>query len=64
MGTVPRQKQVGLAEVLDRVLDKGAVVTGEMVITVAGIELVYVALNVVATSVGTAIECKRLAEEP
>lgn len=62
MNAAPRERQVGLSEVLDRVLDKGAVVTGEMVISVAGIDLVYVALNVVATSVATAIACKRQRE--
>jgi gas vesicle structural protein len=49
---------VSLAEVLDRVLNKGAVVTGEIVISVAGIDLVYLGLNVVLTSISTALECK------
>lgn len=57
------EPQVNLADVLDRVLDKGAVVTGEMVISVAGIDLVYVALNIVATSIATAIECKQISED-
>ena len=51
------EKPVSLAEVLDRVLNKGAVVTGELVISVAGIELVYLGVNVVLTSVQTAREC-------
>ena len=51
------QPQVSLSEVLDRVLNKGAVVTGEIVISVAGIELVYLGLNVVLTSIQTAREC-------
>ena len=52
------ERQVSLAEVLDRVLNKGAVVTGEVVISVAGVELVYLGLNVVLTSIQTARECK------
>ena len=50
-------KPVSLAEVLDRVLNKGAVVTGEVVISVAGIDLVYLGVNVVLTSIQTAREC-------
>ena len=45
---------MSLAEVLDRVLNKGAVATGEVVISVAGIDLVYLGLNVVLTSIETA----------
>jgi len=51
------ERSVSLSEVLDRVLNKGAVVTGEVVISVAGIDLVYLGLNVVLTSIQTAREC-------
>lgn len=47
------QRQVSLCEVLDRVLNKGAVVTGEVVISVAGIDLLYVGLNVLVSSIET-----------
>jgi hypothetical protein len=53
------ERPVSLAEVLDRVLTKGAVVAGEVVISVAGIELVYLGLNVVLTSVETARSSKQ-----
>jgi hypothetical protein len=39
--------------VLDRVLNKGAVVAGEVVISVAGVDLLYLGLNVLLTSVET-----------
>ena len=52
------ERPVSLSEVLDRVLTKGAVVAGEIVISVAGIDLVYLGLNVVLTSVETARNCK------
>ena len=52
------ERRVSLAEVLDRVLTKGAVVAGEIVISVAGIDLVYLGLNVVVTSVETARRSK------
>lgn len=45
---------MSLSEVLDRVLNKGVVVAGEIVISVAGIDLVYVALNLLVSSVATA----------
>ncbi len=48
------QRPVSLAEVLDRVLNKGVVVTGEIVLSVAGIDLVYLGVNVVLTSIETA----------
>jgi hypothetical protein len=48
------ERPVSLAEVLDRVLNKGVVVTGEVVLSVAGIDLVYLGVNVVLTSIETA----------
>ncbi len=47
---------MSLSDVLDRVLNKGIVVAGEVVICVAGVDLVYLGLNVILTSVQTAIE--------
>ena len=48
------ERPVSLGEVLDLVLTKGVVVAGEVVISLAGIDLVYVALNLLVTSVPTA----------
>ena len=45
-----------LAEVVNRLLDKGVVIAGEVTISVAGIDLVYLGLNAVLTSVSTARE--------
>jgi len=55
---ISRARPVTLSDVLDRVLTKGAVVAGEVVISVAGIDLVYLGLNVVLTSVETAMRTK------
>lgn len=55
------ERPVSLAEVLDRVLTKGAVVAGEVVISVAGVDLVYLGLNLVLTSVETARAGKQMA---
>ena len=46
---------VSICEVLDRVLNRGAVLTGELVISVADIELLYVGLSLVISSVETLI---------
>lgn len=47
-------ERLRLVELVNRVLDRGAVITGEAVISVAGVDLVYLGLNVVLTSVETA----------
>lgn len=52
-------RTVTLADVIDRVLTKGTVVVGEIVISVGGVELVYIGLNLVASSVETVDACVR-----
>lgn len=52
------ERPVSLSEMLDRVLNKGAVVAGEVVISLAGVELLYLGVNLVLTSVETARQCK------
>jgi len=47
-------ERVSLCEVLDRVLNKGAVIAGEATISVADIDLVYLGLQIVLTSIETA----------
>jgi hypothetical protein len=47
-------QQVALCEVLDRVLNKGVVLAGEATISVADIDLIYLGLQVVLTSMETA----------
>lgn len=49
-----RAEQVSLCEVLDRVLNKGAVVAGELTVSVADVDLLYLGLQVVLASVETA----------
>jgi len=48
------EDHVSLCEVLDRVLNTGVVVVGEVVISVADIDLIYLSLNLILTSVETA----------
>lgn len=45
---------VSLCELLDRVLNTGVVVMGDVLITVAGVDLVYINLQLLLTSVETA----------
>jgi hypothetical protein len=41
-----------LCEALDRILNKGAVVTGDLTISVADIDLIYVGLRILISSAG------------
>ena len=47
--------EVSLLEILDHVLNAGVVIHGSVVISLAGVDLVYLGLNVVLTSVETAL---------
>ena len=50
------QSDLSLLETLDHVLARGLVITGEITISVADIDLIFVGLNVLLTSVETAHE--------
>lgn len=47
------RQDVTLLELVDRVLNKGVVVTGDVTLSVADVDLVYVGLRVLLASVGT-----------
>jgi len=51
--------EISLLEILDNVLNSGVVIQGSVVISLAGVDLVYVGLNVVLTSVETALRSIR-----
>ena len=48
-----KSRNIGLVEALDRVLDKGVVVDGDVYLCVAGIELVYLKLKLLLASTAT-----------
>jgi hypothetical protein len=48
------KEHVSLCEVLDRILNKGAVIVGEVIISVADIDLIYLSLQLIVSSVETA----------
>lgn len=50
---VGQHRRVSLCETLDRVLNKGAVIAGDVIISVAGIDLVYLGVNIVVASTET-----------
>jgi gas vesicle structural protein len=45
------EDELSLAELVNRVLDKGAVISGDVVISVAGVDLVYLGLRLLLSSV-------------
>jgi len=46
-----REKPVTLAEALDRVLDKGAVLDADLTLRIADVDLVYIGLKAIVTSI-------------
>ena len=50
------EQEASLLDILDHVLNAGVVLHGSIVISVAGVDLVYLGLNAVLTSVETAMK--------
>lgn len=59
---VPADRQVALIDLLDRLLSGGAVLTGDVVLSIADVDLVHVSLRAVIRSV-TAEEPSPLSRE-
>ena len=53
------ESELSLLETLDHVLNRGMVIAGEITIAVADIDLIFLGLNVLASSVETAHEVLR-----
>ena len=53
---VNKNDNVTLIDALDKVLEKGAVINGDIVIRVADVDLVYLGLRLILTSVSKAEE--------
>jgi hypothetical protein len=58
---VAREKEVTLLDLLDRILNKGVILYGDVTLSVADVDLVYLSLKVLLTSVETADKMKRAA---
>ncbi|WP_054637550.1 gas vesicle protein [Thalassobacillus sp. C254] len=51
-------KDVSLLDVLDAVLEKGVVLKGDITISIAGVDLVYLDLRVLLASVETLVQAR------
>ena len=49
----PLEQQVTLLELVDRVLNKGVVLSGDITLSVADVDLVYISLRVLLASAST-----------
>jgi hypothetical protein len=56
-------EDVTILDLLDRALDKGVVLWGELVLTIADVDLVYVGLKALLCSVDTADRMREVAWE-
>jgi len=64
MSQLMREKQVTLLDLLDRVLDKGVLLGGDITISVADVDLIYVGLKVLLSSVETVERMRTAAQTP
>lgn len=56
MGEIANSKQVTLLDVVEKLLDKGVVISGDLILSCADVDLVYLNLKLVLTSVQTMLE--------
>ncbi|WP_257347624.1 gas vesicle protein [Pseudalkalibacillus decolorationis] len=49
-------KDIALIDILDVILDKGVAIKGDLVISIAGVDLVYLDLRVLIASVETLVQ--------
>jgi hypothetical protein len=52
-GRLPTQREVSLVEILDRALGAGVVITGDVTLSLADVDLVYLNLRLLVGSVAT-----------
>ena len=57
---ITNERQVTLLDLLDRILDKGVIIKGDITISVADIDLIYVGLKVLLSSVETVEHMRRV----
>jgi len=55
---IDQSKDITILELLDRVLNKGVILAGDLVISVADIDLVYVGVKLMLSSVETMEQLK------
>lgn len=57
-GRPPQEERVTLIDALDKVLEKGAVLDGELVIRVADVDLIFIGLKLLITSISKSEELR------
>ncbi len=57
---ITSERQVTLLDLLDRILDKGVIIKGDITISVADVDLIYVGLKVLLSSVETIEHMRRV----
>lgn len=57
-------ERLSMLELLDRVANKGVVISGDLVISVADVDLIYLGLRLLLTSVQTALDAGILPDRP
>ena len=58
---VAKEKEVALLDLLDRILTKGVILWGDITISVADVDLIYLGLKVLLASVETAEQMRSTA---
>jgi len=56
--------ETSLLDILDHVLNAGIIIRGNLVISLAGVDLVYVGLDVILTSIETALKHFQIESPP
>jgi len=56
VGDIANSKQVTLLAVVEKLLDKGVVISGDLILSCGNVDLVYLNLKLVLTSVQTMLE--------
>ena len=56
-----KEREVTVVELLDRVLNKGVYIWGDITLSVADVDLVYLSLKVMLCSVEKALQMRQLA---
>jgi hypothetical protein len=58
---VAKEREVTLLDLLDRILDKGVILFGDVTISVADVDLIYLGLKVLLTSIEKAEKMRSMA---
>jgi gas vesicle structural protein len=59
---IPYDERVRLVELVDRVLDRGVVLRGDVIISVAGIDLIYLELRLLLSAVENLVHERGMGE--